>query len=320
MTAVAQRSLAHLSLFNTPAYSALYGNGERYHRIDVDLGDRFAGSLAGVVADNAFVSGYGASFGGFDFLRERETLENVMQAVDAALAQVRGLGVARMAVRAKPFHYSRNEEYVHFALCRAGFAVSEVNLNFYFDLTRWGSAQAYRSSLRHAPDRQLRLALATDFVWREAAAPADWRTAYEVLAESRHRNGATLSLSLERVLAMRNTFGERVRMFVLERDAFCYAAVLLYAVTPAHAMVMYWGDREDRNVRGNGERPPVAVMNLVAFRTVETAFASGFQTIDLGPVSTNERINLGNAHFKASVNSTPNFRYTLTHTFQPSGA
>lgn len=319
MTAVAQQNNGHLSLFNLPAFSSLSNNGANYHRIDVEIGGRLVGTLAGVIADDTFVSGYGASFGGMDFPRERETLENVVQAVEAAIDRVRGLGVARMHVRAKPFHYSRNEEYLHFALCRNGFAISEVNLNFYFDLTRWASAGAYQADLRHAPERQLRLALAAGFDWREASEPADWQTAYEVLAESRRRNGATLSLSLDGVLAMRQTFGGRVRMFVLERGGVCLAAVLLYAVTPAHGMVMYWGDREDRDVRLNGDRPPVAVMNLVAFRTIEVGFARGFRTIDLGPVSTNERINLGNAHFKASINSTPNFRYTLTRTFLPNG-
>lgn len=320
MAVTVQDQLGHLSLFNLPAFSSLRGDGRLYQRVDVSSGGRFVGTLAGVIWDDEFVSGYGASFGGLDFVRERETLEVVTQVVEDAVQRVRDLGVDRMSVRAKPFHYSRNEEYLHFALLRSGFTATEVNLNFYLDLERLGSPDAYRAGLRHSPERQLRLALAADFVWREALAAEDWTAGYGVLAENRARHGAALSLSQAEVSAMREMFRERVRMFLLERGGVCVAAVLLYVINAAHAMVMYWGDLDAADVRTNGDRPPIAVMNLVAFRTIETAFSSGFRTIDLGPVSTRERVNFGNARFKASIDSLPNFRYTLTRTFQRSEA
>jgi hypothetical protein len=99
-------------------------------------------------------------------------------------------------------------------------------------------------------------------------------------------------------------------MFLLENKSYCVAAVLLYAITPIHAMVMYWGDRGDRE-HTSDSGPPVAIMNLVAYRTIEIALKGRFQTLDLGPVSTEERVNFGNARFKASINALPNFRYTL---------
>jgi hypothetical protein len=314
MTELAPPSLTHVSLFNHPAFSALPNDERRYVRIDIESNGRFVGTLAGVLTDGTFVSGYGASFGGIDFVRERETLEVVMQAIDDLLARLREMGVAVVCVRCKPFHYSQNEQYLHFALARAGFAIGEVNLNFFLDLERFGTPSGYRDGLRHAPERQLRLALAGDFTWREAETPTDWTTGYEVLAESRSRNGAVLSLPLSSVLAMREMFGDRVSLYMLERERECIAAALMYAVLPKHALVMYWGDREDRAVRMSAKRPPFALMNLVAFRTIETGFSRGFRTIDLGPVSTAERVNTGNARFKASIDATADFRYTLTRT------
>lgn len=314
MQAMAQQLLTHLSIFNLPAFSELPDDNRRYERIDVECDGRFVGTLAGVIVGETFVSGYGASFGGMDFIRERETLEIIMRAIDDTVEQIRRLGVAQICVHSKPFHYSRNEEYLHFALCRSGFVVAEVNLNLYLDLERFPTPDAYRTGLRHAPQRQLRLAIAAELDWREASSQEDWVTAYEVLAESRRRNRATLSLSFEYLVAMRATFSERVRMFLLENEGHCIAAVLLYAVTPRHAMVMYWGDRGDRMNRTSADQSPVAVMNLVAYRMIEAGLNSGFRTIDLGPVSTNERVNIGNARFKASINAIPNIRYTLTRT------
>ena len=249
-----------------------------------------------------------------DFIRERETLEIILRAVDDAVEQIRSLGISKICIRAKPFHYSRNEEYLHFALCRSGFVAEEINLNFYLDLERYATPDVYRASLRHAPQRQLRLALAEELHWREASSDEDWMVAYEVLEENRRRNEARLSLSFETVLAMHATFGERIRMYMLENDGHAIAAALVYAVTASHAMVMYWGDRADRATRTNVDRPPIAVMNLIAYRTIEAAFNLGFATIDLGPVSSQERVNVGNARFKASIDALPNFRYTLTRT------
>lgn len=317
MTALKQQQLSHLTLFNLPAFSALSGDGRRYERIDLEHDGRFVGTLAGVLVEDTFVSGYGASFGGMDFVRERETLDVVMNAVERAVERIRTFGVTKIRIRAKPFHYSSNEEYLHFSLLRNGFVVDDVNLNFVVDLTRVDDVEAYRRSLRHAAERQLRIALTAEYDWREATAGDDWDAGYEVLVESRRRNDAVLSLSFDDVIRMRDTFRERVRLFLLENAGQCVAAALLYGVAQRHAMVMFWGDREDRALRQTGDRPPVAVMNLLAYRTIETALAGGFRSLDLGTASTNDRVNFGNARFKSSINAIPNFRYTLTRTLDP---
>ncbi len=305
-------TVAHLCLFNRAEFAQLnLAGGQRYHRVDVRTAGRLTGSLAGMLAGDTFISGWSAGFGGIDLPRNGERLETVLELVAGVLAQLRADGVRTVRIRAKPFHYSANEALLHFALLRNGFTIEEAQLNYFFDLTRYDSVDDYRRALRHAPRRQVQLAAAQPYAWSEAG--DDWQAAYEVLRESRERNGATLSLSFAYVSALRQLFAGRIKMFVLSRDGAIAAACLMYAVLHGHAMVMFWGDKAQRDGR-EGSSAPIAVMNLVALRVVETGLERGLSTIDLGPVTSAGGMNLGNARFKASVDAEPNFRYTLSRT------
>jgi len=282
----------------------------RYRRVDYVEEGRMVGTLPGVVREDEFISGYSAGFGGVDFLRESERPDIVFRLVERTVEELRYLGIKRVRILAKPFHYSGSEAYLHLALLRHGFAIEEANINFYFELTRYGNPNGYLHSLRHAPKRQLLRALAERSEWHELDDVGDWTRPYEILQESRARHGATLSLTLEYIRQLRSFFAERIRMYELSHDGIPVAASLVYSVTRRHAMVMYWGNSQ-RHDRAATESD-FAAMNLVAYRTVETALALGFETVDLGPGSTSEWINYGNCRFKTSIGALPNFRYTMT--------
>lgn len=301
----------HLSLFNEPGFAELnFQKDRRYYKFDYVDSDRLVGSLAGTIDEATFVSGYSAGFGGVDFVRDRERLDVVMRLVEQAVENLRSLGISTIRILAKPFHYSENEAFLHFALMQHGFRVEETRLNFYLDLRRYPSIEAYVESLRHPPRRLLLRALGAKTQWSEARSEDEWRGAYDVLAENRTRNGATLSLTLESVERLRDRFPKRIRMFTLAINGVCSAACLLYAITPIRTLVMYWGDRA--SARSTTEEKPLATMNLVAYRTVETGIAEGIQSIDLGPVSNGSAINYGNCVFKSTVDALPDFRYRLS--------
>ena len=303
--------LHHLCLYNHPAFAALNIVGaQEYLRIDYRAAERLVGSLAGVAEGTTFTSGYSAGFGGPDVVRERERLESIVDMTGHFVEALRGAGFRTLVVRTKPLHYSRNEHYLHFSMLRDGFTIKEENLNFYFDLAQFSDPQDYVDSLRHAPKRQLRLALAEPYRWSPAGEERDWQAAYDVLAESRARHGAELSLSYAYLQRLRSAFPGRVRAYLLERAESVVAACLLYVISERHAQVMYWGDREERAVRG-GTQAPIAVMNLVAYHTVAQGLADGLHTVDLGPSTSTGSVNFGNCHFKSTVNALPDFRYVL---------
>lgn len=304
--------LTHLSLYNHPDFSGLnVCEGQRYHRIDYQIDGRIVGSFAGVIVGEKFTSGFSAGFGGPDLVREQERLEVVIAFVDHCIAELEGLGVRTIEVRAKPQHYSDNEHYLEFAMLRNGFRPCDENLNFFIDVRSYRTHDDYVDSLRHAPRRQLKLALAQMYTWGESQTAQQLRAAYDVLVQSRERHGANLSLSFEYLQHLGNTFPGRLRFFSLDANAGMVAACLVYVIAGPHVQVMYWGDQLVREPRIPGSAPPIAVMNLVAYRIVEQALAEGWRTIDLGPSTSASNVNFGNCAFKSSINARTNFRRTF---------
>jgi hypothetical protein len=300
----------HLLLFNTATYHRLNPQpGEGFVRVDVGTGgddDRPIGTLAGVLVDGVFTSGHRAPFGGPDFVRRSETVEHVGRLVDASLTRLADLGARRVRIRARSECYSPTEPTLQFTLLNAGFTVEACELSFHIDLAALGDgadADAYQAALKPAARKALRHALGQDLRFHEAATDGEWAAAYAVIARNRAAKGRPMRLPFPYVVAIRNAFPERIRMYALHHAGRACAAALVYRVRPGHDYVVAWGDH-DHDL-------PRSPMNVLAHRVVERALAEGVAIVDLGISSEDGRPNPGLVQFKQSILARPTLRLDL---------
>jgi hypothetical protein len=297
--------VSHLCLYNRPEFIALNaGDHQRYHRVDFHAEDRLVGTLAGVLEDDTFTSGFSAGFGGPDFSRERERLDLIVGMVDHAVEALGRMGVRRIVIRAKPQHYSASEAYLHFAFLRRRFSIEAVNLNFFLDIQDIQSADRYVQTLKSSSRKALRHALESGYSWIVANDELTWETAYSLLAENRlTQHGVSLSLSYDYIKRFRTVFPHSLALYILRSREEDIAAALIYTISRNRALVMYWGDR--------ARKTQLSAMNAVAYQLVCMGLEEQLKTIDLGPCSTSDRVNFGNAMFKASIGGKPDMRYTF---------
>ncbi len=290
----------HLCLFNRPEFSAL-NVAEGYTALTAEKDGRLIGTFAGVVQGHTFTSGFSAPFGGPDLVRDHDTVANMRALIGPP--DLVDWGYETIRVRCKPAFYGRNEDAVQFALLNAGFRVEACGLNHHIDLRGFEKAADYRASLKREARRALDVSLDQPAVFTE---PRDWTDAYRVLEANRARKGLVLSLSLDYVLRMLATFGEKIRMLTLACDDRVCAAALVYEVLPRRLLVVYWGDAL--------HDLPRSPMNLLAYRVVEWAIERGALSLDLGLSSNRGVADAGLVQFKESVGAQPSLRLDMVWT------
>jgi len=304
-------SLPSVAIFNDPRYHALHAPpGARSLVLTHHENDRLVGSLAGVAHEGRFTSGYSAPFGGIDLVRPDETPGRVCALVDDIVGQLQELGVDEAVVRCRPACHGPAEDAVRFALLNAGFAVREADLNFTLPLDGLADAQAWLAARKREFRRALRQADPDAFTFGPAR---EWDVAFALLEANRSARGRALSIDLGRVLAVREAFGEQIRLCELRHDDVPVAAALTYRASPAAELVVAWGDA--------GHALPRSPMPVLVLRLVERALAEGLQALDLGtstvPDADGRRIpNDGLVQFKRVVGARADLRPVLSRSFK----
>ncbi len=105
---------------------------------------------------------------------------------------------------AVPAATARGEEAIRFALLNAGFTVRDADLTFTLHLDGLDDGAAWLGRRKREFRRAVRQADPEAFTFGDAR---DWHEAFSVLQDNRADHGRTLSIDLDRVLAVRETFG-----------------------------------------------------------------------------------------------------------------
>jgi len=298
----------HLALFNREAYHARNLTcGSRFQAFEAPharlSGIRPIGTVTGVLTAEGFDSGWSAPFGGPDFVREPETVGNVVSLVDDLMDWARLNQWPSVRIRCKPAFYSRNETALQFALLNAGFWVETCDLNHHIDLAVLETFADYIVSLKREARKALLRSHREPFAFFEAIGDEEWERAYDVLETNRARKGRQLLLSREYVLRMRDTFPGDVHMFTVVHGLKRCAAALVYRVLPQRFLVVYWGD--------DATDLPCSPMNHLAYKLVQWGLEQGALTIDLGRSSKDGVADAGLVQFKQSVGARQSLRLDL---------
>lgn len=303
---LSNKDRAHISMYNLEAFSKLNMRGEqRYHAIDFSTNDRLIGTLAGVIDGTTFVSGYSAGFGGPDFVRHKEQLEPIRHMLDYCVDSLKAIGIRKLIIRAKPTHYSASEPYLHFALLQRGFSITDGNLNFFVDLSKFKSIEDYVQAIKPTARAMLKPILKLNYQWICANNEAERKTAYETLDNNRKLTGASdLSLTYDYLSQLQETFPNHVHFYLMKINDAVVAASLMFQISCRQSQLMYWGDCARDTYPG--------VMNLVAYHTIHTGLEKKQDAIDLGPSASFKKNNYGAIAFKTNIGGQPNMRHTYT--------
>lgn len=295
----------HLIMFNTRAFNAVSptDGASRYHRIDHNAKNgRLIGSLCGMIEGTSFTSGWGAPFGGPDFMRGTETVPNIGDLIDQALSNLRARGIKTVRILTKPTFHGQSEIYVTQALFQRGFQVEAAELNHHVDLGPVASPEDYLASLPSPSRQDVSRALKGPFIFEEAISDADICTAHNLLTANRTRGKRSRPSSLEYIRDLQAAFPGNIRWFLLKHKTIPVAAVLQYNITDVHAVIIDWGD--DHNLQ-------CSPMNLLAYPVFEQARADGLATVDIGLSSVNGVPNPDHVRFAESIGCHPGHRLNL---------
>ncbi|TFV83297.1 GNAT family N-acetyltransferase [Blastococcus sp. CT_GayMR16] len=276
------------------------GERRRYeHRSD----GRLVGVLDGVAADDVFVSGHSAPFGGPDLV-EATPVDDVLGLVTGALAAFRADGIREVRIRARPPVYSAAEPLLEYALLHLGFTVAHCDLNQHVDLTGVDGAPGVLSLFKDRRRRYVRAALGRAHELSVVEGGEDLTTLHRIIADNRVAHGRPPGLPREYLERMKQAFPERVRLLLLREAGTPVAAAVVYRVLTDVDQVVHWADAGDAD--RNGRPTP---MGLLAYLVLAESLRTGARLVDLGPSSEKDGTpNLGLVNFKRSVGALPGTR------------
>ncbi len=127
---------------------------------------RYRLGIAGGVRESSFYSPFSAPFGGFVFLRENVRITMLDEAINSLLVWSKDKQLESLHITLPPTVY--NESFISKqinALYRKGFDISNVDLNYSFDLDKF--SETYPSRIWRNARKNLRIALENDLFFKE---------------------------------------------------------------------------------------------------------------------------------------------------------
>lgn len=190
------------------------------------------------------------------------------------------------------------------SLFSEGFKVKSIEINNYFDLTKYSDLETHLKQSPHKVRKNYKRALKNELKFEEVEIE-DFELAYDVIKVNREQMGYPLKISIHQMQDLINMDSLKVRSFVVRQQEKPIAAAIIFDVTKETSQVIYWGDiLEYRN-----ERP----MDLLTLQIFDTYKKLGKKYLDIGPSSEDGVINVGLADFKKSIGCDTNIKAVFVY-------
>jgi hypothetical protein len=252
-------------------------------------------------APGLFTSPGRGSYGGFD-VDDGLTCAEIGRFVALAEDHLRERGARRLDVVLPPFCYAPERAALVFStLAGLGYVVERHELNQSVALQHAELASKGTYANRKRLNKAVREGVAAGLL-----KPAEYRAAYDVLAESRRKKNYTLSMSWADVAEMVAAFPTDLRLFGAWHGGAMVAAAICVVVNPRLLYVYAWGE-----VPGIERLSPVTAIADAIYRH---ARAQGFRRLDLGTSSVQGVVNPGLFAFKKSLGAAPSIKLFLSKT------
>lgn len=280
-------------IFNTPEFFRLHAgeNGTKGHYFQ--LAERKSRIVLATLHFTQTSPGFYRSpargtFGGISAPAEL-SLESIEALTAAAEAALRNRGAANMHIVMPPASHDASMLAKCFnVFTRQGFGMAGQEINYDLEV----SNTPFSERIDYGNRKRLNKCLREGFAMVRLG-PECYEPAYQIIAENRRRKGYPVTMDFAAVMAMVDTFGDRMRFFGVTRDSELVAAAICIAVSAQVMSVFYWGDRE-----GVQDYSPVVLLSSGIY---EHCQEHGIAILDTGIATEAGEPNHGLIRFKRSL-------------------
>ena len=289
--------------FNSADFNAL--NEERCDELTYlvfkDTKNRL-GLIAGLKSNELYTP-FSAPFGGFSFVREDISIDQIEAGVEALIQYATDKGYGAIHYTMPPLFYQQgfNNKLLNI-LHRKNFQVMAVDLNYEFNMQKF--TDNYEADIWHNARKNLRISLKQGFDFIKCETAETKSAAYEVIKENRSRKGYPLKMTYEQILKTAEVIP--ADFFLLKKEGEQVAAAIVFHVSAGIVQVIYWGDIPDFAA----QKP----MNFLSYSVFRHYKETGLQYVDIGPSTENGVPNYGLCEFKESIGCdiSPKFSFIKT--------
>lgn len=246
--------------------------------------------ISGGLMNNIFCSPFSSPYGGFLYLSSDVKIQYLEEAVKLLdqWAVENGIGSLRIIPPPPVFDGSFIAKQVN-CLWRAGYNISELNLNYSLNLALM--TDKYMESIWHNARKNLKISLNSGLTFVKCDDINEKKVAYDVIAKNRERRGNPLRMPWEEILKTCGLIS--ADFFLVYANSLPAAAAIVFDINPACVRVIYWGDME-----GFSE---FKVMNFLSFRIFDYYKSIGKSIVELGIATEHSVPNYGLSEFKEGI-------------------
>lgn len=257
----------------------------------VDTAGRHRCGLIAGLTDDGWRAPFSAPFSAVSYnsVQKLETLADF-----ARLLAERFVGEGLTITLPPPVYDPMMQPRVTGALLTVG-RMLYADYNYHYELVRYpGYVAGLEPNMRNHYNRSMRAGFTFE--------SCQLARAYEIIALNRQQRGFPLRMTLAALVETSRLVA--IDSFVLSKDGCDVAAAIIYRLNERVAQVIYWG-----HVEGWNESRPMA---MLARCVMEHYYGAGYETVDIGPSSSEGEPNLGLCAFKEALGCTLTFKPTLT--------
>jgi hypothetical protein len=243
--------------------------------------------------EDTLYSPFSAPFGSFVTTDSKIQVAYIEEAVGLLEAYAMQNGIKRVEMVLPPLFYdtaflTKLTQVLH----RQSWNMQDIDLNFYVDLQN--TTEANRFGMTYSAQKNLKTALKHPFNLIKSQSMENLSLAYEIIAANRSAKEYALSLSKKRLLATAAVVS--MDNFLLELEGQYVASAIVYQVTPAIPLVVYWGDLPGYE--------SFRTMNYLTQGVIDSYRKEGFNILDTGTAMLGNKPNPGLCTFKESIGCT----------------
>lgn len=288
------RSYEHSNIFNEKDYFKLHSIDSK--DLYIQLVKTSTGKVFATVAfykdgEFIFTSPKRGTFGSI-VLNEPVNFALLEQFVRAIHNYLISIGAQMIFIKCPPFGHSIAESSVMTnILFRQKFRLSGHELNYEMIIDERSFSDRIDSGNNKRIRKCLREGLLADTVDL-----ACYENVYQVIKENRVRRGFPLSMTLEQLSKMVETFPDKMHLFAVYQDdkkAVMLATAVCIAITDSILYVFYWGD-----VAGVESYSPIALLAAKIYAFCQNA---SFKVLDVGTSTVSSEPNYGLVGFKRNL-------------------
>jgi hypothetical protein len=248
--------------------------------------------LIGGVREKIFYSPFSAPYGGFVYLNKKIQIPFIDRAIELLIkwADEHRLSAINVILPSTIYQQSFIAKQMN-SFYRAGFVISNLDLNYTFDLNHF--SEEYLSLISRSARQNIRIALKQKLEFKKCDSPEEKRLAYEVVRNNRIAKGAS-PLAMNWVQVVETTKLIRADSFLVFDEANNpIASAIVFHVSDKIVQVIYWGDIP--------EFASYKTMNFLAYKIFGHYKDQHIKIIDLGTSMINSIPNWGLCEFKERI-------------------